>query len=78
MSWVVHATPQSVNQVVSPSGALRPRSKPLSDPSMPPFVAFVLLLSTVDLLANDLKLSNALEPEFSRLKRKMKSPSIVP
>jgi len=78
MSWVVHATPQSVNQVVSPSGALRPRSKSLSDPSMPPFVAFVLLLSTIDLLANDLQLSAVLEPEVSRLKRKMKYPSQVP
>jgi hypothetical protein len=75
MSWVVHASPQSLNAVVTLTGPMKPAKQPVKDPSMPPFVACVLLLSVVDVLANDLKLTNSLEPEFSRLKRHLKLPT---
>jgi len=72
MSWVVHASPQSLDAEVTLTGHLKPAKQPISDPSMPTFVACVLLLSTVDVLADDLGLTVALEPEFSRLKRHLK------
>jgi len=72
MSWVVHASPQSLDAVVTLTGPLRPAKQPIKDPSMPTFVACVLVLSIVGVLANDLKVTKALEPEFSRLKRHLK------
>jgi hypothetical protein len=72
MSWIVHASPQSLNAVVTLTGPLKPTKQPINDPSMPHFVAYVLLLSSVEVLADDLKLTQALEPEFSRLKKHLK------
>jgi hypothetical protein len=72
MSWIVHASPQSLEAMLSANGTLKPR-QPLEDPSLPLTLAWVLLLSIVGFLADDLKLAKALEPELSRLIRRLKA-----
>lgn len=70
MSWIVHASPQSLEAMLTANGTLKPK-QPLEDPNLPLTLAWVLLLSIIDFLATDLKLRKALEPELSRLIKRL-------
>jgi len=72
MSWVVHASPQSVEATIIATGALKPR-RVLPDPNLPRILSWVVLLTIVDFLSSDLKLTKTLEPERSRLIKRMKA-----
>ena len=72
MSWAVHASPQSIDASVTMNGRLKPRQA-LEDPSLPLILGWVLLISIIDFLASDLKLATALEPERSRLIKRLKT-----
>jgi hypothetical protein len=79
ISSIVHGGAQSLSTVLTPTGPIKPKQQPLRDPLMPTWVAFVLLMSTVDLLADDLHATAALQPEFSRLMKRLRRPrEIIP
>jgi hypothetical protein len=77
ISSIVHGGPQSLGTVLTSSGSLRAVAQPLNDQGMPIRVAFVLLVSTIDLFAVDMGVASALDPELSRLKKHLKG-SIPP
>jgi len=56
--------------MLTANGTLKPK-QPLEDPNLPLTLAWVLLLSIIDFLATDLKRRKALEPELSRLIKRL-------
>jgi hypothetical protein len=79
ISSIVHGGPQSLTTVLTGSGILRPSKQPLSNPFMPIWVAHVLLVSLIDIFAEDLRMTASLQPELSRLIKQMnQSANIAP
>jgi hypothetical protein len=74
ISSIVHGGPQSLSAVLTPTEPIKAKQQPLRDPLTPTWVAFVLLTSTLDLLADDLHVTAALQPEFSRLMKRLRRP----
>lgn len=74
ISSIVHGGPQSLSTVLTSTGTIKAKQQPLRDPLTPTWVAFVLLMSTVDFLADDLHVTGALQPEFSRLMKHLRRP----
>ena len=72
LSSTAHGGPTSLNAVLEPDKPLRAKLQPESNPTLHLVGAFVVLLATIEALAETCNKIKELEPELSKLQRALK------
>ena len=70
-SSAVHGGPTSLDDVLEPSGSLREKTQPESNPALHLVGAFVVLMATIEALAKETDVIENLEPEMSKLQSRL-------